>query len=128
MDKYMMGRFKVAKNKERVQIVGWVNYRLTDEDKERLQEEPLSIELVVNEYMAYAYRGYRLSVSFDDYSKAMQASLVCVNPDEADCGYGISSRHPDLDTALRSLLYKTYVIGDGNWSTYSSPPAPDNWS
>lgn len=128
MDKYLRERFQVAKDDKKVQIIGWVNYRLTDEDKERLNAEPLSIELVINEFMTFAYRGYRLSVSYDDYSKAMQASLVCVNPEVPDCGYGISSRHPDLDTALRSLLYKTDVVGEGNWSTFAAAPTLDSWS
>jgi hypothetical protein len=114
--------------KDMVQITKWVNYRLSDDDKKMLAEEPLTMEQVIQEFATRVYAGYRLSVAYDDYSAAMQASLVCVDKDSPDAGIGVSSRHPDLDWALRSLLYKLMVVGDGKWSEFVDGPRGDSWS
>lgn len=121
--------WKVAKNNgDRVQITAWVNYRLSEDDKSLLSAEPLEMGKVIAEFASMAYAGYRLSVSYDSYSQAMQASLVCVNPESADVGLGLSARHPDLDWALRSLLYKSQVVGVGHWSEFTSTPKGESWS
>lgn len=115
-------------NGNRVQITAWVNYRLSEDDKSLLSAEPLAMEKVIAEFATMAYAGYRLSVSYDSYSQAMQASLVCVNEESADSGLGLSARHPDLDWALRSLLYKAQVIGTGNWADFTTSPKGESWS
>lgn len=114
--------------KDMVQITKWVNYRLSEDDKKLLADEPLTMEQVIQEFGTRVYSGYRLSVSYDEYSAAMQASLVCVDKDSPDAGIGVSSRHPDLDWALRSLLYKLMVVGDGKWSQWTAEPRGDSWS
>jgi len=116
------------KNGDRVQITAWVNYRLSEDDKAMLQAEPLDMGKVIAEFASMAYAGYRLSVSYDAYSQAMQASLVCVAEDSPDSGLGLSARHPDLDWALRSLLYKAQVVGTGNWAEFVTSPKGDSWS
>lgn len=114
--------------KDQIAITKWVNYRLSEDDKALLSAEPLSMEQVIQEFATRVYAGYRLSVAHDEYSRSMQASLVCVDRDSPDAGIGISSRHPDLDWALRSLLYKLMVIGDGKWSEFTDAPQADSWS
>lgn len=114
--------------KDQVQITRWVNYRLSDDDKELLRREPLTMDQVMQEFATRVYGGYRLSVAYDDYSSAMQVSLVCVDKDSPDGGIGVSARHPDLDWALRSLLYKLMVVGDGKWSEFTDGPRGDSWS
>jgi len=115
-------------NKGRTASLRWVNLRLTDEDKDAILDNPPNAEAVLNKFASMAYQGYRLSVSYDDYSKALQASLVCASGDSENVGFGISSRHPDLDMALISLLYKITLIGDTPWSEYASPPTRSDWS
>lgn len=114
--------------REQVQISKWVNYRLNEDDKANLAAEPLTMEQVIQEFATRVFAGYRLSVAYDEYSSAMQASLVCVDKDSPDAGIGISSRHPDLDWALRSLLYKLQVVGDGKWGEFVDLPRGDSWS
>lgn len=128
VDRFLEEEFGVNTKKERIAVRGWVNYRLTDEDKARIELEPLDMTVVIAEYMALVYGGYRLSVTYDEYSKAMQASLVCAKPDSPDAGLGMSSRHPDLDWALRSLLYKVQVVGVNTWDKWLDGPTPESWS
>jgi len=118
----------MAKQNERIAVNRWLNLRLSDEDKAQIQDEPLAIENVVTEFMSLVYLGYRLSVSYDEYSKAMQASLVCVDKDNPDAGHGVSARHPDLDWCLRSLLYKVQLVGVGHWADSADSPGADAWS
>lgn len=118
----------VATKNERIASVRWVNYRLTEDDKEKLQAEVLEMSAVIDDFADLVFHGYRLSVSYDDYSKAMQASLVCGAADNPDNGLGLSARHPDLDSALRSLLYKANLLGYGKWHEFASPSPVDSWS
>jgi len=119
---------EMATKDSRIASVRWVNYRLTENDKAALESEVLQMNVVLGDFAEMVYSGYRLSVSYDEYSKAMQASLVCGAVDNPDNGFGISARHPDLDTALRSLLYKSSKLGFRRWHEYADSPAPESWS
>jgi len=110
-----------------IRIDFWVNQKLTDEDKEVIKASAPDFERVLGDFGALAFEGYRLSVSYDDYSKAVQASLVCASPGKPNSGCGISARHPDLDTALLYLLYKVTTIGNRPWRDFAPPPRQSDW-
>lgn len=115
--------------KRSIASVRWVNIRLTDNDKELLRDREVNVPEVLARISDLMLAGYRLSVSFDDYSQAMQASLVCADDASPDYGCGMSARHPDLDLALLSLLYKaTVLVKPGHWHERLDKPRFDSWS
>lgn len=116
---------KIDKN---MKIKGWVNISLTDEDKQNISEGEVSVETMLQDFGNLVFRGFRFSLTFDDYSDALQASLVCANPEERDYGYAMSARHPDPEMVLRTLAYKFMLALNSPWEELcSNRPAP-SWS
>ena len=110
-------------NKE-FQFDSWVNLRLEEQHKEELVHlaENVSHGQLINWLASMAFEGYSFSASWDEYSDAVQVSLVCKAPDDPNYGLGLSARHPDFDLAVLTLQYKHEQLCDHNWS--SIPPTP----
>lgn len=115
------------KDNGRTASLVWVNLRLSEDDKVIIQEERPEVEYVLSQFAAMVYEGYRLSVAWDDYSKAVQASLICGVSEHQNAGHAVSSRHPDLDMCLTSLLYKVQKMGDEPWSSWVTAKPVASW-
>lgn len=97
------------------QIEAWVNVSLSDLDKEHIIQVGPNWDDLFGWIGRRIYEGYRLGLAWDDYSQAVQVSIICRNPDLPDYGLAMSARHPDVDRALQSLWYKDNVIGQEGW-------------
>jgi hypothetical protein len=116
---------KVDKN---MKIKAWVNVYLDDEDKEQIGAQEIAVPTMLQEFGNLVFKGYRFSMTYDDYSDAIQVALVCCNPEEENYGYAMSARHPDPEMALRTLAYKWAICAEQPWSErVEKAPAP-NWS
>lgn len=115
----------MAKNGERGEFKGFINIKLTPEDKEALIASvgETDTSALIENAAALLYEGYKLSFAYDTTSGSIQATLACWKAGHPDCGYAISSRHPDFVTALHSLLHKHFNVTHECWTEFS-PPAP----
>jgi hypothetical protein len=112
------------------QFEGWVNVRLEEEHKAEIAHlaQNTNPDGLIDWLAAMAFDGYSFSASWDDYSDALQVSLVCKDADDPNYGLGLSSRHPDFDMAVLSLQYKHEQILDGNWTEAPPTPRGSAWS
>lgn len=111
-----------------IAVQAWANIHIDDEHKEEIAAWEISPLEVLNVFSALVFDGYRLSVTYDEYSEALQVSLVCANPEDGNYECGLSARHPDIDVALRTLLYKHRLTADSGWRAFTSRPKGPNWS
>jgi hypothetical protein len=116
------------KSKGRFAVRGWVNAHLTAEDKRRLAEDTLEHSELLRELARWVGDGYRLSVSWDDWSNAVQSTFVCANETDDNFAYGLSARHPDLDLSLQTLLYKATELVVVSWPEAAASPQRETWS
>lgn len=102
----------------------WVNVRLEEQHKEELAHLADNVQPkdLIEWLGVMAFEGYSFSASWDEYSDAVQVSLVCKAPDDPNYGLGMSARHPDFDLAVLTLQYKHEQLCDSNWS--AQPPSP----
>lgn len=107
----------------------WVNIRLEENHKEELAHlcENIDFSSLSGWLSSMAYEGYSFSCSWDDYSDALQVSLVCKAPDDPNYGLGLSARHPDFDLAVLTLQFKHEQIADGNWAKLPPTPKGNSW-
>jgi hypothetical protein len=119
-------RIAVAKNRSTA-VKGWVNIALTDAHKDDIMQSDVSVETMLQDIGRLVFLGYRFSLTFDDYSSAQQATLVCANPDDGNYEYGLSARHPDPVIALTTLLYKHALTADTGWREFSKAQKRDDW-
>jgi hypothetical protein len=109
-------------------VRSWVNLSLDDKDKKAIIDAEIDPETMFQDLGALVFRGYRFSLTFDDYSSSLQASLVCAQPDDPNYEHGVSTRHPDPLIALKSLFYKLHKMGDEPWENWCTTKTPDQWS
>lgn len=116
-------------DKKNFKFEGWVNINLSDDDKGQIEgiAPDISEEQLLGWVGSMAYHGYSFSASWDDWSDSQQVSLVCKNPDDQNYGLGLSSRHPDIDTAILTLYYKHEKIAEGVWSNVAKAPRSASW-
>lgn len=112
-----------ANDKPRFTLDRWVNVRLTEDDKAEIEALSLTTEDILAYMGDRIYGGYRFSLAYDDFARGVQVSLMCQNSDDPNYGLGLSSRHPELDVALVSLLHKDKHILAGDWSSAPAPTA-----
>lgn len=72
--------------------------------------------------------GYKVSFSFDRVHDCFQASATCTDAENADYGFCLTARAPELWSALGLLMYKHYVVLDCDWnSREATPTTSDKW-
>jgi len=122
------GVVPMAKNGDRPTFLGFINIRLSDADKETLSEDmETDIRGLVDNASALLYSGYKLGFAYDKTSGSVQATLTCWAEGHPDFGHAISSRHPDFDRALHSLLYKHFTIAKECWTEFAPPTPVSTW-
>jgi len=69
---------------------------------------------------------YKLSLSHDNRSGAIMASLSCYNQKDPNYKYTMISRAPTPLMAVAVTLFKHLVLTEGDWND-STPPDADMW-
>jgi len=73
--------------------------------------------------------GYKVSLSFDRVHDCYQASCTCTDAENGDYGFCLTARAPDVWSSLGMLLFKHYVVLDGEWaSRAASASTSDKWA
>lgn len=73
--------------------------------------------------------GYKVSMSLDRIHDCFQASVTCTDPERDDYGFCLTARAPDVWSALGMLLYKHYIVLDGQWaSREATASSSDKWA
>jgi len=109
-------------------VRGWVSSYLDDDDKTAIEAGAAMLDSVLLAITDLCTSGYRLSVSWDDYSSAIQAVLICTNEDDPNYALGMSARHPRADMCLATLVYKHEVLTEGRWEDHLSGGPTGTWS
>lgn len=59
--------------------------------------------------------GYKLSFAWDNYHQGVSASMYCVDAKMEWAGFTLTAWAADVETALKLLFYKHFVICSENW-------------
>jgi hypothetical protein len=110
-----------------IAVRAWANIGLSEDDKKAISGTPVEDDYLSSYVGDLVLRGYRFSLTFDDYSQAVQATLVCADPDDPNFELGMSARHPDPKTAVQTLLYKHHELAEENWGPFVGQRAVSKW-
>lgn len=125
MDKKSSRSSRQTKQTSQIQFQ-FVNYDLTKEDKAALKKANPTTEQVLTSILQLTKEGYKLSISWDNYSDCPQAILIGSAPTCSNHGYMISSRASSIEKALAALVYKHLTVFDGVWHDRVQPGHPDD--
>lgn len=96
---------------------GFVNIPLTEDDIERIASDDWSCDDLWQAVSVLVENSYKLSFSPDFEHHCVIASITGRKGADANEGYSLSARGPDIDGALRALWYKHTVLCEGDsWS------------
>jgi len=104
----------------------FINVRLSASDQKKVLawRESIGYELV--EFVhGVITDGYKISISADVDRDCVIASITGKAGRGANAGCTMTSRGPDIDTALLITAYKHYALFDGK--TWESEEGGDNW-
>lgn len=105
--------------------IKFVNKNLTTEEKQDHDNANRPIEYVATTFLQLAQSGYSLKVSYDSYSKCMQATLLVWNKACPNFGYGLSARGATAERAVSLLLYKHFDVLKEDWTAAYKAPVVD---
>lgn len=118
----MAGRKPVEAKASRAKWVGFLDYRLTDDELVGLDEwQPQTADIWarVDALMA---DGYRLALSYNDSLKVATCTIMDDNPARKSGGYGLSSSDADGAMALKAAMFKHWEILGGSWERLLDAP------
>jgi len=106
--------------------VTWVNYTLTDEHKQALDQlvskKPEFLELEMNDA---AQDGYRWSIAWDTYANCFTVTMFTREVSSSNYGLMMSSRSKSWYKALLMCLYKHTLVFEGKWIV--APETERDW-
>lgn len=94
---------------------GYVKINLTTEQVKEFERDYLPKEVALSELDLLANNGYKISFSWDDYNSGISASLYAKDKKMELAGWTLSAWAADVETALKLLLYKHYILALGQW-------------
>lgn len=100
----------------------WINYTLTQQDKERLQDKSLVDELLRFSVDDLVFEGFKFSLSRDEKNSCFVASLTIREGDSSSPSRCLTGRGATPADARVSLLYRHLVLAQGDWSFFSQNP------
>ena len=90
--------------------VDWCNVSLSDDDALELQERFSDAEVCVAQFIALSYVARNVFVKFDPVSNSFCAGFIITDGANGDRLVGLSGWSDDPIDAIRSFLYKWFVL------------------
>lgn len=98
----------------------FINYRLDDDDKDWLASADLASEYPIDNLLALAAEGYKVSIVPARENKSAIVSLTDVEPSSPFCNHTLSGFGTTVFDAWYSLAYRHYRKAGGDWSVFRS--------
>lgn len=99
----------------------FLNHNLSASEKDRLRALDFDIEFPRSMDDALVLQQYKISYSHDAKNKTYIVALTDRHPDSAWCNTTLTGRGSSLDNARCSVLFRHFILADGDWSVLVSP-------
>ena len=109
------------KEDRRVEWVGYVNKRMTDQSREQLEAWDFTFEDCFDLLVRRVEQGYKFTLAYMKDNDTFTASLTCNDPKSADAGMTLNGFAPSSDLAIRVLMFKDSILLSEGWSGASDP-------
>ncbi len=103
--------------------VGFLDYRLSDEQLQELDEwSPNAIE-VFEAVDGILLAGFRLTLSYNQNTKLATCTIIDDDAKRKSGGYGLSTADANCAAALKAAVYKHSLVLQGNWDELLDKPS-----
>lgn len=94
---------------------GWHKINLTPEDELAFEVWREKTSVLFTDFEPLCNNGYKISFQWDDYNQGISASLYCTEAKMEWAGYSLSAWAADLETAIKLLFYKHFIMAEERW-------------
>lgn len=122
---YDMARGKSNRSKKNDDWKGFISGQMTVEEKASFREYKMSDAEVAKGIFNLNDDGYKLSCGYDKNNDSVFASITNRGGHADYVGFSLSAHAKSPEIALRLLLFKHYVIAEGDWSFWDMEDADD---
>lgn len=91
----------------------WVNYTLSDEQKQELKAQTFDFETALTRLTE---EDMKVTISYDDYNSCYSCFLIPKQPGSVNYGAILSGRGSTPVKAVKQACYLHWNIFEGNWS------------
>lgn len=93
--------------------VSWVNYNLSDEQKQELKAQVFDFETAL---LRLTEEDMKVTISYDDYNECYSCFLIPKKQESINYGAILSGRGSTPIKAVKQACYLHWNIFEGNWS------------
>jgi len=105
----------------------FVRYRLTEAEIAQARNACLELGDLAAVIEQFIEEGYKFSASKDTYGGGIQTFLTPQKSDNANWGWSLTSRAPDVRLAVGMLAFKHYTLFDGVWPQEAPANKGETW-
>jgi len=99
----------------------WVMNNLTTEQLSDMDKRAYTGDEVIGLVQRLVEDRWQISVKWDDYSGGIQVTAIMPYKNLPNAGYAFSGRSDDILDAMTIVVYKYFVVADGNLSEFEIP-------
>ena len=118
----MAGRKPKESRAQRAKWIGFLDYRLTEDELSGLDEWMPTTAEIWERVDALIEGGYRLALSYNTQFKVATCTIMDDDGKRKCGGYGLSSSDADGAMALKAALYKHFEVLLGSWDSLLDAP------
>lgn len=97
----------------------WVIDNLTKEQMTLHDATPPNAENIIDGLHGLLEAGFKITLKEDSYNKCWQCNAVCDETGYRNSGLAISARSDDTEDALSILMYKYFVVAEGDLTAFA---------
>jgi len=114
---------KVPKNSN----IQWCNYKLSSDDKAQFQSYSPEDDEVAGAVVQMIVDGYRFSLSYDNYNKAIQVTCIAAEGKGPNSGKGFSTFAHSWEKVWALVVFKHYTVFQQVWPDAVAPATRDDF-
>ena len=115
-----MANKKPNKKTKSFEFKGYANINVPDSLSNAIEKHIKDAQAVYEEVNTLARDGYSLKVYYDSAQENYRASITCMNAEDDNFGYVLSSYAGDWYTALAVLTFKHFDVAKETWLEYTA--------
>lgn len=97
----------------------WCIDNLTSDQMKAFDDSPPSSDELVNGLHRVLEMGFKITLKPDTFNNCLQINAVCDETGHENSGLAVSARSDDTEDMVGLLLYKIFVVADGNLQQFA---------
>jgi hypothetical protein len=107
---------------KKAEFKGYFNCNLLAADELVFEAWAVAQTIQLTDFEPLCNNGYKISFSWDEYHQGVSAALYCRDAKMDWAGYTLTAWAADIETAIKLLFYKHFVMSGEVWDVAPNQP------